>query len=67
MNVSQFLAELRKELVRIDEVILAIERLASERPQRRGRPPALRLVGRGAHSPGSGRLPKTMQVGTGQI
>lgn len=67
MNVSQFLAELRKELARINEVILAIERLGAAETKRRGRPPGLRLVGRRAHSAGSGRIPKTMQVETGQI
>jgi hypothetical protein len=67
MNVSRFIAELRQELMRIDEVILAIERLAAEQTRKRGRPPALRVVGRGAQRAGSGRIPKTMQVGNGQI
>ena len=47
MNVSRFIAQLRKELVRIDEVILAIERLAAAQPRRRGRPPGLHLVREG--------------------
>jgi hypothetical protein len=67
MNVSRFIAELRKELVRIDEVILTIERLAAEQPRKRGRPPVLRFAGRGAQRAGSGRIPKIMQVGNGPI
>jgi hypothetical protein len=66
MNVTRFIAELRKELVRIDEVILVIERLAGEQPKRRGRPPRLRLVGRRKHRARSARIPVDM-VGTGQI
>jgi hypothetical protein len=67
MNVSQFIAELRKELVRIDEVILAMERLAAEQPGKRGRQPGLRLVGRRAQRTESVRISKTLQAGTGQI
>lgn len=67
MNMSRFIAELRKELVRIDEVILAIERLAAEQPGKRGRPPALRLVARGVQRAESGRIPKNMHAGNGQI
>jgi hypothetical protein len=62
MNVSQFIAELRKELVRIDEAILAIEKLGAEH-RKAGRPPGLRIVGRGAQ----GRVQKAAQAGSGQI
>jgi hypothetical protein len=40
MDVLKILAELRQERAQIEEAILAIERLASGRGKRRGRPPA---------------------------
>ena len=67
MNVSRFIAELRKELVRIDEVILAMERLAAEPPRKRGRPPGLRWSAAGHNGPDPAEFPKSMQAGTGQI
>ena len=68
MNVSLFLAELRKELVRIDEVILAIERLESAQPRKRGRPRGMHLVREGrpkvrsAHAKAGAQ--SAMQAGT---
>ena len=40
MDVSKILAELREERAQIEEAILSLERLASGRGRRRGRPPA---------------------------
>ena len=40
MDVSKILAELREERAQIEEAILSLERLASGRGKRRGRPPA---------------------------
>jgi len=40
MDVLKMLADLRQERTHIEEVIIAIERLASGRGKRRGRPPA---------------------------
>ena len=57
MNVARFIAELRKELVRIDEVILAMERLAAEPPRKRGRPPAL-VSAAGHNGPDPAEFPK---------
>jgi len=39
MNVLQMLEELRSERQRLEEAILAIERLGATGPKRRGRPP----------------------------
>ena len=40
MDVAKILAELRQQRDQIDEAILSLERLASGRGRRRGRPPA---------------------------
>jgi hypothetical protein len=39
MDVSKILTELREERVQLEEAILSLERLASGRGRRRGRPP----------------------------
>jgi len=40
MDVNKMLAELRQEREQLEEAILTLERLASGRGRRRGRPPA---------------------------
>jgi hypothetical protein len=40
MDVAKILAELRQEREQIEEAILSLERLASGRGRRRGRPPS---------------------------
>ena len=40
MDIQKMLAEMRQELAAIEEAILVLERLASGRGRRRGRPPA---------------------------
>ena len=40
MDVLKILADLRRERAQIEEAILTLERLASGRGRRRGRPPA---------------------------
>lgn len=40
MDVTKILAELRQEREQLEEAILSLERLASGRGRRRGRPPA---------------------------
>ena len=40
MDVAKMLAELRQEREQIEEAIITLERLASGRGKRRGRPPA---------------------------
>ncbi len=40
MDVAKILADLRQEREQIEEAILSLERLASGRGRRRGRPPA---------------------------
>ena len=67
MNVSHFIGELRKELVRIDEVILAMERLAGVQPRRRGRPPGLDSVRRRRQGVESGQIQKAFHAGNGQV
>lgn len=40
MDVSKILNELRQERAQLEEAIMSLERLASGRGRRRGRPPA---------------------------
>lgn len=40
MDISKILADLRQEREQLEEAILSLERLASGRGRRRGRPPA---------------------------
>jgi hypothetical protein len=40
MDVAKILAELRQERDQIEEAIMSLERLATGRKRRRGRPPA---------------------------
>ena len=40
MDVAKILADLRQEREQLEEAILSLERLASGRGRRRGRPPA---------------------------
>jgi len=54
MDVIKMLAELRQERDQLDEAILTLERLASGRGRRRGRPPAwMSEIRRGGRPPGS--------------
>jgi hypothetical protein len=48
MDVSHIILDLRKELARLDEAILALERLARDLPRRRRRSKAVQLVNGGA-------------------
>lgn len=60
MDILKMLAELREERQQIEEAILAIERLASGRGKRRGRPPAWMTAApkRRGRPPGSKNKPK---------
>jgi hypothetical protein len=59
MDVLKMLAELRQERAHIEEAILTLERLASGRGRRRGRPPAwMTAVKRRGRPPGSKNKPK---------
>ena len=40
MDVSKILSELREERAQLEEAIISLERLASGRGKRRGRPPS---------------------------
>jgi hypothetical protein len=54
MDVLKMLAELRQERAQVEEAILALERLASGRGKRRGRPPEwMRTMKRRGRPPGS--------------
>jgi len=59
MDVLKMLADLRQERAHIEEAILTLERLASGRGRRRGRPPAwMTAVKRRGRPPGSKNKPK---------
>ena len=59
MDVLKMLTELREERAQVEEAILALERLASGRGKRRGRPPAwLSQLKRRGRPPGSKNRPK---------
>ena len=61
MDVSKILTELRQEREQIEEAIVSLERLASGRGRRRGRPPAwLADIKKRGRPPGS----KTKTTGT---
>jgi hypothetical protein len=51
MDVHGILQQLIEERDRLDEAIVAIERLAAERTTRRGRPPAWLIEGRATQEP----------------
>jgi hypothetical protein len=64
MDVLKMLADLREERAQIEEAIIVMERLASGRGKRRGRPPAWMTahaggtVKRRGRPPGSKNKPK---------
>jgi hypothetical protein len=59
MDLLKMLADLRQERAHIEEAILTLERLASGRGRRRGRPPAwMTTVKRRGRPPGSKNKPK---------
>ena len=59
MDIIKMLAELRQERQQIEEAILTLERLASGRGRRRGRPPAwMAAIRRRGRPPGSKNKPK---------
>jgi hypothetical protein len=59
MDVLKMLADLRQERAQIEEAIITLERLASGRGKRRGRPPAwMKEVKRRGRPPGSRSKPK---------
>jgi hypothetical protein len=60
MNLTKMLAELRADHAAISEAILVLERLATGRGRRRGRPPAwMSQVKRRGRPRGSKNKPKT--------
>jgi hypothetical protein len=66
MDVLKMLAELREERARIEEAIIALERMARGRGKRRGRPPAWMTTDpsqkRRGRPPGSKNKPKGQPV-----
>jgi hypothetical protein len=62
MDLLKMLADLRQERVQIEEAIVVLERLASGRGKRRGRPPAWMTAAsapkRRGRPPGSKNKPK---------
>jgi hypothetical protein len=59
VDLLKMLADLRQERAHIEEAILTLERLASGRGRRRGRPPAwMTEVKRRGRPPGSKNKPK---------
>jgi hypothetical protein len=65
VDILKMLAELQQERAQIEEAILTIERLASGKGKRRGRPPAwmtaASLPKRRGRPPGSKNKPKAEQ------
>ena len=60
MNITKMLAELKADNEAITQAILVLERLASGRGTRRGRPPAwMKTVKRRGRPKGSRNKPKT--------
>jgi len=54
MDIAKILAELRQERERVEEAIMTLERLATGRGRRRGRPPAwMTAIKRLGRPPGS--------------
>jgi hypothetical protein len=63
MNITKMLAELREEREGVEQAILVLERLASGRGKRRGRPPAwMTQVKRRGRPKGSRNKPKDESV-----
>jgi hypothetical protein len=59
MDLNKMLAELRAEREQVEEAIVVLERLASGRGRRRGRPPAwMKGTERSGRPPGSKNKPK---------
>jgi hypothetical protein len=64
MDITKMLAELKVEQYRVEQAILVLERIASGRSKRRGRPPAsMKTVKRRGRPPGSKNKPKNEQGG----
>jgi hypothetical protein len=60
MDLNRMLKELHAELAGVDQAILVLERVASGRGKRRGRPPAwMKTVKRRGRPPGSKNKPKS--------
>jgi hypothetical protein len=60
MNIEKMLIELREERAGVEQAILTLERLASGRGKRRGRPPAwMTQVKRHGRPKGSKNTPKS--------
>jgi len=63
MDVSKILADLRQEREQLEEAILSLERLASGRGKRRGRPPLwMSEAKKRGRPPGSKNKPKELKV-----
>ncbi len=57
MDIGKVLAELRQELVQVEEAILSLERMAIGAGKRRGRPPAWMIAAKEAPVKRRGRPP----------
>lgn len=65
MDVSKILDELRQEREQLEEAILSLERLASGRGKRRGRPPLwMAEAKKRGRPPGSKNKPKDAKTST---
>jgi hypothetical protein len=62
MDVLKMLAELRHEREQVEEAIMTLERLATGRGKRRGRPPAWMSTKRRGRPLGSRNKPKDTAV-----
>jgi hypothetical protein len=64
MDIGKVLAELRQELVQVEEAILSLERMAIGAGKRRGRPPAWMIAAKEAPLKKRGRPPGSRNKST---
>jgi hypothetical protein len=64
MDIGKVLAELRQELVQVEEAILSLERMAIGAGKRRGRPPAWMIAAKEAPVKRRGRPPGSRNKAT---
>jgi hypothetical protein len=66
MDIGKVLAELRQELVQVEEAILSLERMAIGAGKRRGRPPAWMIAAKEAPVKKRGRPPGSRNKTSGK-
>jgi hypothetical protein len=67
MDIGKVLAELRQELVQVEEAILSLERMAIGAGKRRGRPPAWMIAAKETPVKKRGRPPGSRNKTNGKV